>query len=56
MPNASAVDLLWGEHGAAARIAASLAYMSRLALRGRDVDVTHSGARRPCLPCSRFPT
>ncbi len=55
MPNASAVDLVWGEHGAAARIAASLAYVSRLALRGRDADVTHSGARRRCLPCSRFP-
>lgn len=48
MPNALAVDLVWGEHGAAARIAASLAHVSRLALRGRDVDVTHYGAR-PCV-------
>ncbi len=47
MPNALAVDFVWGEHGAAARIAASLAHVSRLALRGRDVDVTHYGAR-PC--------
>lgn len=28
MPNAFAVDLVWGEHGAAARIAASLAHVS----------------------------
>ncbi len=49
MPNASAVDLVWGEHGAAARIAASLAHISRLALRGRDVDVTH-GRRAPPVP------
>ncbi|WP_175959924.1 glycoside hydrolase family 28 protein [Burkholderia pyrrocinia] len=47
MPTVSAVDLVWGEHGAAARIAASLAHVSRLALRGRDFDVTHYGAR-PC--------
>ncbi|MDI9649912.1 glycoside hydrolase family 28 protein, partial [Burkholderia cenocepacia] len=46
-PGASAVDLVWGEHGAAARIAASLAHVSRLARRGRDFDVTHYGAR-PC--------
>ncbi|MGU7769984.1 glycoside hydrolase family 28 protein [Burkholderia sp. MR1-5-21] len=45
MSNASAVDLIWGEHGAAARIAASLAHVSLLAFRGRDFSVTNYGAR-----------
>lgn len=49
MPNASAVDLVWGEHGAAARIAASLAHVSRLALHGCDVDVTHGRRAPPVL-------
>ncbi|KWH18311.1 glycoside hydrolase family 28 protein [Burkholderia multivorans] len=51
LPASSAVDLIWGEHGAAARIAASLAHVSRLAFRARDFDVTHYGAR----PCATVP-
>ncbi|PCE30091.1 glycoside hydrolase family 28 protein [Burkholderia ubonensis] len=51
MSNASAVDPIWGEHGAAARIAASLAPVSRLVFHGRDFDVTRYGAR----PCATVP-
>ncbi|SCZ38643.1 MULTISPECIES: glycoside hydrolase family 28 protein [Burkholderia] len=40
-----APDAIWGEHGAAARIAASLAHVSRRAFRHREFDVTHYGAR-----------
>lgn len=51
MSSMSAVDPIWGEHGAAARIAASLAHVSRLAFHGRDFDVTRYGAR----PCATVP-
>ncbi|KHK60653.1 hypothetical protein PI86_03045 [Burkholderia sp. A9] len=50
-PNA-AVDLIWGDHGAAARIAASLAHLSRFAFRKHDFDVTHT-ARAPARSSRR---
>src|SRR5690348_5766994 len=40
-------DLIWGEHGAAERIAASLAHVSKALFRRREYDVTAFGAR-PC--------
>jgi polygalacturonase len=40
-------DLIWGEHGAAEGIAASLAHVSKALFRRREYDVTAFGAR-PC--------
>ncbi|WP_285593700.1 glycoside hydrolase family 28 protein [Trinickia caryophylli] len=41
----SAADLIWGEHGAAARIAALVAHVTKAAFRPREYDVTAYGAR-----------
>lgn len=51
-PNSAfSLDPIWGEHGAAARIAASLAHLSKMRYRRRDYDVTAYGGR----PCSVVP-
>jgi polygalacturonase len=44
---ARAMDLIWGERGAAAQIAASVAHVAHSLFHGRDYDVTAYGAR-PC--------
>ncbi len=44
---ARALDLIWGERGAAAQIAASVAHVAHSMFRARDYDVTSYGAR-PC--------
>ena len=44
----AARDLIWGEHGAAARIAAAVAHVSKTSFHRRNYDVTAYGAQ----PCS----
>lgn len=50
-----APDLIWGEHGAAARIAASLAHVSKTLYRRRDYDVTAYGARACAVVAATSP-
>jgi len=50
-----AQDLIWGEHGAAARIAASLAHVSKESYRRRDYDVTAYGARTCAVVAATSP-
>jgi polygalacturonase len=50
-----AQDLIWGEHGAAARIAASLAHVSKTLYRRRDYDVTAYGARACAVVAATSP-
>lgn len=44
-PASAAVDLIWGEHGAAARVATLVAHVTKARFRPRDYDVTAYGAR-----------